>query len=512
MTLRLSSRPWRFFSIATEHTERVALLAAVLAAWAAAVPLENWRFPYYRIAAERDEIRSSASGLFWDDLGAAATFDSSLWPDTALYGTNHFAAEPAFELGLANEPFATGKKSNLRGNLLTDFRFGKLSVRNALDVDQGYQSDSTYPWHTERFAAGRIEEAYAQFSGRYGFARLGRMNRCWGPFPDRSIFLSNNPFSYDGFEWQFNVPFLEFRHLFAAFPQVFGGGADAADAKTNRYLTAHALNFIVGKWLSAGVVESVVFARDGGFPDMQYINPVSVYTVINTNHEGRGNLMLGFQALAHPFTEKVTLKGQVLFDDFQVDAETAGDREPTHWALDVGGYVKDFTPIPLKHHAGVEYHYLSKWIYTVNQGNTDRGERYIYRGKSLGYPTIDGDGFRGAVTLIGNNYWAATVGAGIARQDTNTVATPWPDDTALHGALGYTDEDPLSGRDNVEQTVSVFFQMHGHFRDFASAHLGVDNRWIRNKENTGDNETLYDPRVVFRLTLHYSDFFLTFGK
>jgi hypothetical protein len=472
-----------------------------------AVPLENWRFPFYRIAAERGEYRSSPSGMFWDDLRFAPAFDSSLWPDSAKYAANHVTLEPALGFEFASDSFITQDKYNLHFDMLADFRFKKLTVRAALDADRSYQSDPLYPGHLGRGAAGRIEEAYIQYAGTYGFARLGRLCRVWGPFPDRSILLSNNPYSYDAFDWQLHVPFLEFRHMVAAFPDKFSK-RDTDSLTLSRFLTAHALNFIFGKWASIGISESVVFGRQNGFPDFQYINPVSIYTVINTNQEGVGNLMLGLQGWAHPFTEKVTLKGQVVFDDFQIDSEDSSDLEPTHWAFDVGASARDFLPFTLKHHAAVEYRYLSRWMYTVTVGNTARGERYSYAGKSLGYSTIDGDEFKASVSAIGNNYWAATVGGGFMRKDTNTLYTQWPANAA--GALGYTEEAPLSERTNLETTISAFIEAHGYFRNFCALHAGLENRWIKNKGNVITNEYEYDPRFSLTITGHFSNFFLTF--
>ncbi len=481
----------------------------------AALPLENWRFPFYRIAAERDEVRSSKSGLFWDDMGEAGAFDSSLWPDTDAYASNHFTLEPALVSRLCDEPYVTGKRYNVHGDLLTDFRVKRLTVRNVLDVDQSYQSDPHYPWHSERFAAGRIEEAYLQYEGAYGFARLGRLNRSWGPFPDRSILLSNNPWSYDGFEWQVHTSFLEFRHFFSAFPRAHSDlDAGPATRQYNRYLTAHALNFMIGKWMSLGISETVLFSRDTGFPDLQYVNPFSVYSVINTNWEGDGNLMIGFQALIHPFFENVTLKGQVVFDDIQVDTGV-GNEEPMHWACDLGAYYKDMLPLSLPHHLALEYRYLSKWMYTVDSINTmDRAQTYTYLGKSLGYPDVDGDELRISFTLLGKNYWAACAGIGLSRRDTNTVTTLWtsPSEPPGRRDLGYTDEPPLSKRKTVEKTISVFLEAHGYFRDFCALHVGLDNRWIRNRDTAGGDDVVFDPRLELVISCHYSNFFLKFDR
>ncbi len=469
------------------------------------VTLENWRAPFYRIAVEQSEISGSPSSMFWDEMRWAPIMDPRLWPDSAKYAKNHWTLEPALTTAFSNEKFISAKKYNFHFDMLSDFTWKKLTVRTALDVDQRYKSDPDYKWKTDRIAAGLIEEAYLQYTGKHGFMRFGRMKRNWGPFHDRSILLSNNPFAYDAFEWQLHTPFLEFRHLTAAFPRDFSD-FDTGAQKKNRYFSAHALNFIFGNWASIGISETVLFSRESGFPDLQLINPVSIYTVINTNGEGNANLMLGFQGWIHPLTDKITLKGQLVFDDFQVDDENVLDKEPTHWACDFGLYWVDLLPLPFNHHFTFEYRYLSKWLYTVTPGNTLNGERYTYLGRSLGYEDIDGDFFKGAFTAVGKNFWAATAGITVARKDTNTLDTPWLNDSTL----GYTKEDPLSKRAHLKTTIAPFIEAHGYFRDFADIHFTFENRWVKDKKES--KEYVYDPYISLTLSLHYSDFFVLFKK
>lgn len=480
-------------------------LLFVLSTWA--VPLENWRHSFFDLASQYDNYKSSPSGLFWDDLNNnySGIFNKSLWPDSSVYNVKHWIIEPALSVKASNDEFLSGKSYNFHFDALSDFQYGPLTVRIALDVDQEYQSDPYFPWMKQRGASGLIEEAYLQYTGKYGFARLGRLKRNWGPFPDRSILLSNNSFAYDAFEWAFQVPFLEFRHLFTALPN-YHTYLDTGDptTKLNRYFAAHSLNFILGKYGSIGVSETVIFGRKDGFPDFQYINPFSIYSVLNTNGEGAANLMLGFQGWFHPYTPKITIKGQVVFDDFQVDNEDAADQEPTHWACDFGIYWSDPSPLPLKHKFSFEYRYLSKWMYTVSDPNTINGERYAYLGKSLGMQDIDGDRIFGEFSVIGDDFWAASLGLSLTRQDTNTIYTPWNS----NAALGYREETPLSERTHLKSTLSNHFKLIAYFKSYANIELLFENRWI--KERHLKNEYEYDPFISLSISAHYSGLAIRF--
>lgn len=492
-----------------KHFKRVIICFFLIAGAINAVPLHNWRFPFFRLAAERDEATSSPSGMFWDDISFAPVMNAELWTDTGAYSINHWTLEPAVSFDVANEEFLSGKKSNLHFDILNDFRFRKLTVRNVIDVDQSYKYDPKYVWHKRGdVMSGRIQEAYLKYTGKRGFVNFGRLNRNWGPFCDRSIILSDNPFSYDALEWQIHNNFFEFRHIFAAFPLNYSF-VDTDSTKINRYFAAHMLNFMMGKWATIGISETVVFSRERGIPDFQYINPFTIYFVTNTNGEGSGNIIVGVHGTIHPFTEKVSLKWQLVLDDLQVDNKTAKDQEPTHWACDLGFYWRDPFRMPVANNLSLEYRYLSRWIYTVPDDNRKIGEKYSYLDKSLGYGMIDGDEAGARISLIGKNYWAAEAGIRYRRNASNTIDSMWHD-TLTPDALGYRNEKPLSRRGSLERTINLFIEGLGYFRNFCTIRMGLENRFIKNRGNESAGRFEYDPKISLTVTAHYSNFFLKF--
>lgn len=477
--------------------------------------LENWRFPYYNAAARMGRCESSPSGMFWDDLGCRPSWGEQLWPDSSKASVNHWHFEPSYAASFSNVEFIDGKKLFWHLDALNEIRFRRLLLRQTLDVDSRYSDDSTYFWKTDRGAAGRIEEAYAQLDWNWGMFRFGRLKRNWGPFADRSLLLSANPHTYDALEVQFHSSLFEFRHIFGAFPFSNSNIDSDKDQKTNRYLTAHSLNLMLGKWVTVGVTETVLFPRASGFPDLQYVNPFSIYTVTNTNQEGSGNLMLGFQWKIHPFTEKIALLGQVNFDDFQVDNEKKGDQEPTHWGGDFGVRWTNPFPADLPHEIHADYTRMSRWIYTVNNGGADQGERYLFLERSLGYPFNDGDRLEVAGTVAGSNHWLASIGVVSTRKGPNGLLTRWSEHPAYYDpargdsvSLGYRSEPSFSDRDSIEHSIDLFVEGRGYFRDYIEAAVRITNRWVRNKGNIPTQRYSFDPRIEFALSVHYSDFYV----
>ncbi len=523
------------YSSAIPRISGIAFSIVSIAAFAChAVQLDNWRFPFYQAGVNLESPRPFRSLMFWDDIGALSCFAPVLWPDTAASRSNHWTFEPSIvgnaqtvrdlfiDSAAAIDHYVNDKKnaqysrktgSFFAGQARSDIRYRSILVRQVLDVDSRNSENLDFRGKTDRIAAGRIAEAYCQIDWAYGFFRLGRLHRTWGPFPDRSLLLSANTQAYDAFEWKIASRLFEFRHLFTAFPYA-NSYIDAEGNTTNRYLTVHALNFFLGKIGEIGFFESMIFSR-GGLPDLQLVNPFSLYTVINTNGEGGGNLMLGLQWDIHPVLQNISLKGQLLVDDIQVDNKVPMDQEPNHWGADFGAYISDFLPFKTRHYLSLEYRYLSRWLYTVNNLDVTDGLRYTYLGRSLGAETNDNDRADVSVFFAGKNFWAVKCGLSLNRQGENSLWSRWKniskDSLAAPQALGYRTE-PQFPSGIVERTIDFHVNILGYFKNFADFSLKLDNRWIKNKNNVANGSYAYDPLVSFSVSLHYSNIFVALPK
>ncbi|MGA2505929.1 MAG: hypothetical protein ABSF80_00440 [Chitinispirillaceae bacterium] len=479
----------------------ILVLVTCFASIAGAVELRNWRLPYYTIASEMGLASSSPSGMFWDDIGAAPIFNPVLWPQTDDASQFRWTIEPCASFGIQAPHEDDSLTTYGRLELLSDIRYRNILVRQTLDADRRYDNDPFYPAHRDRFARGRIEEAYMQIDWHYGFIRFGRLLRNWGPFADRSLLLSYNPYSYDGFEWQVHSSVFEFRQMFAAFA-TNSHFPDSADNTPGRFFAAHALNVMFGKWATLGVIETYVFQRQSGFPDFQYLNPFSLYSVLDLNQEGGGNLMLGFQWKVQPFVENVSLKGQLLLDDIQVDKKVVTDREPTHWGIDAGVYWRDGLPLPMRHLLKAGYQRCSRWAYTVEDQEMDKGEGYTYLSKGLGFPENDGDNLYAALSLIGRNFWTATGTIAYGRQGQNTVTSRWYDSDPGN-IIGL----PVDSPDIIQRTMSLSLEAMAYYKNYADIRIGLANRWIKNNNHLVSAGFIYSPLFTSVISVHFSSRF-----
>jgi hypothetical protein len=481
---------------------RLVLLLLLTFSLVYGVPLENWRKPFFNTAADMELADKSPSGMFWDDIGEADVFDRSIWfPGESTDSINYLFLEPQIMGGYGPVLSDENSKSYFQINILNQIRYRHLLVRQVVNVDKRYESDKLYPAHKDRDLRGRFDEAFFQVDWKYGFFRLGRMNRNWGPFADRSMVLSSNPYSYDALEWQLRSSLFEFRHLFAAFHYERPGSYNDNKADLNRFLTAHSLNLILGKWVTLGLTETVLFTRTKHFPDLQYINPFSAYTVVNTNQEGKGNLVLAFQWNIHPLIEDVSFRGQVAFDDFQVDNEKITDKEPTHWGIDMGIFWRNPFKLPMNHLLKTTYTYVSPWMYTVPDNNAKNGERYTYLDKSLGMSENDFDRISAGFDVIGNNYWASGLEMAFFRNGGNNVLTRWQDSEE-----GNTKGLPVY-RDSVrEKGFELLLETRFYYRNYADLSLSGSSKWVKNKDNISTSSFELVPSIKAELSFHFSNF------
>jgi hypothetical protein len=261
-----------------------------------------------------------------------------------------------------------------------------------------------------------------------------------------------------------------------------------------------------GRWATVGITEAVVFRRAESFPDFQYVNPFSVYSVTNTNQEGTANLLLGFQWNVRPGIENLSVCGQFALDDFQVDNTLATDREPPHWGLDAGVYWRDCLPVPLRHLLKAGYQRRSEWLYTVRDADMDGGEGYTYLSRGLGAPRNDGDSLWAGFSVAGRKWWIGSVALSYGRQGERTDTSRWRDSEPGNvPGLPFDYQTKRFPSGIVQSTITFSLEGAAHYKNLADVRLCFANRWIRNSGNRYLPRT-YDPVLSIEAGVHFSGF------
>jgi hypothetical protein len=256
-------------------------------------------------------------------------------------------------------------------------RAGIFSGFTGIRSIYSYKDDSTYPWKRDRFTAGRVDEAYMDLHSKYLDLFIGRMDRNWGPLPERSLFLSSNPYSFDQVALRLHRGRFALNQVCARLDD--GVERFPPNRVANRFFSTHRLDIKIKCNINIGLCESIVYGGHGRMPEIRYLNPFGVYLFSQINSESRGNSMIGFDFLITRLWN-FNFYGQVAVDDFQVDNEDAGDEEPPIYGFYAGvDYLFKDIKFSLLHQ------HLSDYLYNVQRYY----ERYTIIDKGIGEPGND---------------------------------------------------------------------------------------------------------------------------
>ncbi|RNI32649.1 hypothetical protein EFA69_04860 [Rufibacter immobilis] len=137
----------------------------------------------------------------------------------------------------------------------------------------------------------------------------------------RSMILSDYSAPYFFLKLQTQVWKLQYTNLYAELTQSFQRADQLYDKK---YMTLHHLSINLLPNLNVGVFESVIFGRDHGRFELQYLNPIIFYRSIEQGLGSEDNALLGAD-FKWDIRKRVQLYGQVVLDEFLISELRAGN-------------------------------------------------------------------------------------------------------------------------------------------------------------------------------------------
>ena len=179
----------------------------------------------------------------------------------------------------------------------------------------------------DRAIGGRAAESYIAAQWKWAELFFGRLDRNWGPAGVQGLLLSDDPYGLDHFALSIGSAKLR---LEAVATQL----DDRSDSGTvvHRFMGLHRLLFRPGRWSLALWEGSVLSGRDRSF-ELWYLNPLNVGILEQWNNGGNVNSFVG---LDFERRGRVTVFGQALLDDIQIDRKVASDLKPPSYAFTLG--------------------------------------------------------------------------------------------------------------------------------------------------------------------------------
>ena len=196
-----------------------------------------------------------------------------------------------------------------------------------LQLDTRLKYDPDWFGKKNRVIAGRTAEAYVDARWKFGELFFGRLDRNWGPPGIQGLLLSANPYGLDHLAFAIGPPKIQLQAIATQLDD-----RDSSGAVVHRFMTQHRLLFTPGRWGLALWEGSVLSGTARSF-ELWYLNPLNAGILEQWNNGGNVNSFVG---LDFERRGEVTLFGQLMLDDIQVDRAGASDQKPVSYALTVG--------------------------------------------------------------------------------------------------------------------------------------------------------------------------------
>ncbi len=185
--------------------------------------------------------------------------------------------------------------------------------------------------YAKRDPLAAIDSAGPRAAGpKHGFVNGGmRLDRNWGPSGVQGLLLSDNPYGLDHLAITLGTTRLQLQ----AIATQLDDSTDSTGALVHRYMVQHRLWLRPSDDWSFALWEGSVLSGAGREFEPWYLNVMNVGYIEQLNTGTNVNNFAGFD-----FERRgdVTVFGQLMLDDIQVDRKSAADKKPISYALTAG--------------------------------------------------------------------------------------------------------------------------------------------------------------------------------
>jgi hypothetical protein len=273
--------------------------------------------------------------------------------------------------------------------------------RNGLDLWTGFRvtrgGEADHKTQAVEWRDGaRASFDYGGLEYRHGIVSvfLGRDEVSWGASRNRGLLFSGSGHSLDMLRFTLATPLLRFTAFQA---QLRRGASDPWAESIKRYVAAHRVEVLVSKTFNFSFSEAVLYGGEGRDFQLGYSLPMAAFYAEQWNSEEEDNILIG-SGFGLVFPGCAEVRGEVLFDDFQIDPGS----EPNEVGL--GLEVRAVNPlVRVGSVLGLSYHLVTNRTY----GHKVSWNRFVQEGVLIGYPDgPDGDRLGASASFaLGEPYW-----------------------------------------------------------------------------------------------------------
>ena len=215
------------------------------------------------------------------------------------------------------------------GGLDVQLQLGRVVAVTHPYFDTRLKYDPDWYGFKNRSIAGRTAESYLSAQWPIGELFFGRLDRNWGPSGIQGLLLSDNPYGLDHLAIALGTRNFQLQALATQLDDA----TDSTGAVVHRYMEQHRLWLRPDRrWTFALWEGSVLSGRDRAF-EPWYLNIMNLGYLEQFNTHTSANSFLGLDLERRA---DLTVFGQFMLDDIQLDRKTALDQKPSSYALTFG--------------------------------------------------------------------------------------------------------------------------------------------------------------------------------
>ncbi len=272
------------------------------------------------------------------------------------------------------------------------YHHGPYSFVNQTGMNRNFLYDKYYHGELSESAHwiyGRVENAYFNYSGENIQIFLGRITRNWGPIGEKSLILSDNPYSYDQFEasyksskFKFSIFATQLNKIDTTYTYHYKDSTFSIELNAKRYLAGHRIDLEITRNFQIGLTEMTIFGGTNRNFDFAFLIPTAIYYDLQRNVNKSMNLLISLD-LFYRNSKKWTLSSQLLIDDLIINNDPGvNDRRIYPDRLGILSNISKADAI--FNGLNISITYARIWNHTYH--SRDSWENYHINGVQLGYP------------------------------------------------------------------------------------------------------------------------------
>ncbi len=255
--------------------------------------------------------------------------------DLGIAAATYARRDPLAAIDDSGPRQAGPEHGTISGGLDIAFQLGRVVAVTHPYFDTRLKYDPDWYGYKKRFIAGRTAESY--LSAQWSMAELffGRLDRNWGPSDIQGLLLSDNPYGLDHLAIAIGTPNFQLQALATQLDE-----ADSAGTVVHRYMEQHRVWFRPDqRWTFALWEGSVLSGPDRAF-EPWYLNIMNLGLLERINMHPAANSpnrkVTSFLGLDLERRGDMTVFGQLMLGDIQIDRKSATDLKPPSYGFTIG--------------------------------------------------------------------------------------------------------------------------------------------------------------------------------